>query len=216
MSDPVEPLAAPVGNTTHASSAPTSRPLAILIVSVRLNQLSLLEQVVLALVVEAPSHGFGVASAIEADAALAMAITVRRPLVYRAIDTFARAGMLRRAKVESGQRGAPRTVYRATAAGSRASAAWLRAIVDHPRDARLELLAKFALRARRGMSNRSLAAAQRRHFEPVASSLRQRRRDETPAAALVRRWRYESVAAMIGLLRDVENDRRRATAAAAE
>jgi len=182
----------------------------------RLNQLSLLEQVVLALVVETPSHGFGVASAIEADAALAMAITVRRPLVYRAIDTLARAGMLRRAKVESGQRGAPRTVYRATAAGSRASAAWLRAIVDHPRDARLELLAKFALRARRGMSNRSLAAAQRRHFEPVASSLRQRRRDETPAAALVRRWRYESVAAMIGLLCDVENDRRRATAAAAE
>lgn len=216
MSDPAEPLAAPVGNTTHAISAPTSRPLAILIVSVRLNQLSLLEQVVLALVVETPSHGFGVASAIEADAALAMAITVRRPLVYRAIDTLARAGMLRRAKVESGQRGAPRTVYRATGAGSRASAAWLRTIVDHPRDARLELLAKFALRARRGMSNRSLAAAQRRHFEPVASSLRQRRRDETPAAALVRRWRYESVAAMIGLLRDVENDRRRATAAAAE
>lgn len=175
----------------------------------RLNQLALLDQVVLALVAEAPAHGFGVVSAIEDDVALALAITVRRPLVYRSLDSLRRAGLVKSARVEAGERGAPRTVFQASAKGRRVSEAWLDSIVDHPRDARLELLAKFALRGRRGLSNGRLAAAQRRHFEGVASSLRQRRTDETSAATLVRRWRYESVVAMIALLRDVERDERK-------
>lgn len=181
----------------------------------RLNQLALLDQVVLALVTEAPAHGFGIVSTIEDDVALALAITVRRPLVYRSLESLCRAGLVKPARVEVGKRGAPRKVFQASAKGRRVSEAWLDSIVGHPRDARLELLAKFALRGRRGLANRRLAAAQRRHFESVASSLRQRRTGETAAATLVRRWRYESVAAMIALLRDVERDERRRTVSAA-
>ena len=171
----------------------------------RLNGLSLLEQMVLVLVDEEPRHGFGVTTAIAADDALSMAITVHRPLVYRAIDRLHEEGLLTPARTEPGDRGAPRTVWRTTAAGRSAAAAWLDATVPHPRDARLELLAKFALRSRRGMANRRFAAAQRRCFEPVAASLKSADTTEVGAAAdLVRRWRYESVAAMIRLLHDLE------------
>ena len=61
------------------------------------------------------------------------------------------------------------------------------------------------LRSRRGMSNRALAATQRQHFEPMAAALRNTRGDVTPTADLVRRWRYESLNAMVGLLRELEN-----------
>lgn len=171
----------------------------------RLNGLSLLDQMVLVLVDEEPRHGFGVAAAIAADEALSMAITVHRPLVYRAIDRLRDEGLLAPDRTEPGERGAPRTVWRTTAAGRAAAGEWLDATVPHPRDARLDLLAKFALRSRRGMANRRFAAAQRRCFEPVAASLGTPVPDGAGAAAeLVRRWRYESVAAMIRLLRDLE------------
>jgi DNA-binding PadR family transcriptional regulator len=179
-------------------------PASIVIVSMRLNELSLLDQIVLALVVESPRHGFGVADALATDAALAMAVTVRRPLVYRALDDLAHAELIAVARTESGARGAPRVVYRASRRGRSVSNAWLDGVVAHPRDARLELLAKFALRSRRGLSSKRLALAQRNVFEPIATALRRSPPEETPAAALVRRWRLESVAAMIALLRDVE------------
>lgn len=170
----------------------------------RLNDLALLDQVVLALLDEEPRHGFGVAKALADDEALAMAITVRRPLVYRSIDGLESAGLIEPVRTEPGQRGAPRTIYRATARGRRLTREWLDAVVTHPRDARLELLAKFALRARRRMSNRALAATQRARFEPMAAALRNARDDADPAAELVRRWRYESLNAMVGLLRELE------------
>jgi PadR family transcriptional regulator AphA len=171
----------------------------------RLNDRSLLDQVVLAVIDEAPQHGFGVAKALADDDALAMAITVRRPLIYRSIDALAVVGLIEPARTEAGQRGAPRTIYHATARGRELTREWLDAVVTHPRDARLELLAKFALRSRRGMSNRALAATQRQHFEPMAAALRNSRGDVTPTADLVRRWRYESLNAMVGLLRELEN-----------
>ena len=170
----------------------------------RLNEISLLDQVVLALLVEQPRHGYGLVAAIGDDEALSMAIAVRRPLVYRAIADLERANLIVAGRKEVGERGSSRTVFRATSKGRRLSGQWLDAVVEHPRDARLELLAKFALRSRLGFSNRWLAAAQRRQFERVATALRRSPPSQSSAAGLVRRWRYESVVAMIELLRDLE------------
>lgn len=174
-----------------------------LIVSVRLLELSLTDQVVLALLVEEPQHGFGIFGSIQGDDALSMAISVRRPLVYRSLNELEQAGLIAATRTEDGERGAPRTIYRATARGKRTTDTWLDSIVTHPRDARLELLAKFALRARRNMPNRRFASEQRRHFETFARSLI-RTEPLTPTAELVRKWRYESINAMIGLLRELE------------
>lgn len=181
-----------------------SRHSATLIVTMRLNDLSLTDQVVLALIVEGSRHGFGIASEIAQDEALSMAISVRRPLVYRALNDLETARLIEPARTEIGKRGAPRTIYRATKGGIRHTTEWLETVVIHPRDARLELLAKFALRARRGMSNRQFAATQRRHFEPIAAALRATVKGTSPTADLVRTWRYESINAMIGLLRELE------------
>jgi len=169
----------------------------------RLLELSLTDQVVLALLVEEPQHGFGIVSSIQRDDALSMAISVRRPLVYRSLNDLESAGLITPARTEDGKRGAPRTIFRATPKGKRTADAWLNSIVTHPRDARLELLAKFALRARRNMPNRRLAGQQRRHFESFATSL-SGTEPLTPTAELVRKWRYESINAMIGLLRELE------------
>ena len=174
----------------------------------RLSELSLIDQVVLALLVEQPQHGFGVFTSIQHDDALSMAISVRRPLVYRSLDDLEQAGLISPLRTEEGKRGAPRTIYRATPQGKRTTANWLDSIVTHPRDARLELLAKFALRARRNLSNRRLAGAQRRHFETLARSLKTQTKGgidaESATADLVRKWRYESINAMIGLLKELE------------
>ncbi len=174
----------------------------------RLLELSLIDQVVLALIVEDPQHGFGVFTSIQQDDALSMAISVRRPLVYRSLDDLENARLIAPLRTEEGKRGAPRTIYRATPQGKRTTATWLDSIVTHPRDARLELLAKFALRARRNLSNRRLAGSQRRHFETLARSLKTQSKrgsnSKSATADLVRKWRYESINAMIGLLKDLE------------
>ncbi|NDG77267.1 MAG: PadR family transcriptional regulator, partial [Acidimicrobiia bacterium] len=71
----------------------------------RLNRLSLLDQIVLALVAESPRHGFDVAENLATDEALSLAVTVRRPLVYRALDDLAAAGLITVARREPGSRG---------------------------------------------------------------------------------------------------------------
>ena len=183
-----------------------TRAMGILIVTMRLNRLSLLDQIVLALVAESPRHGFDVAENLATDEALSLAVTVRRPLVYRALDDLAAAGLITVARREPGSRGANRVVYRATPKGRRVNTTWLNSVVSHPRDARIELLAKFALRSRRGLPHQRLAAAQRRVFEPIAAALSRSPSGESPAAALVRRWRRESVTAMVTLLADLEKN----------
>jgi len=216
VSSPRRGGAALVGEAENAVDA-TSTQVAIartrdspvvdsLIVSVRLNEPSLLDQIVLALVAESPRHGFDVSECLAKDEALAMAVTVRRPLVYRALDDLAAAGLISVARREPGARGAQRVVFRVTPKGRRTNTKWLNSVVAHPRDARIELLAKFALRSRRGMPQRRFAAAQRRIFEPIASALSRSPTGESPTAALVRRWRRESVSAMVGLLADLEKN----------
>lgn len=171
----------------------------------RLNELSLLEQVVLSLIAETPRHGFAVVQALEGDEALRMAVVVRRPLVYRAIDRLLKDKLIAIVRTETGKRGSPRRVYRASATGRRVSQRWLNCTVARPRDARVELLAKFALRARRGLSSRSLARAQAKRFAPLASRLGRGPRGEAEVAGLVRRWRHASLVATIAVLHDVAN-----------
>jgi len=172
----------------------------------RLKELALLDQIVLAVLDEAPRHGFAVAQELASDEALAMAMAVRRPLVYRSIAMLEATGLIEPVRTEVGKRGAPRTIYRASRQGRSITSRWLDSVVAHPRDARLELLAKFALRARRGMSNRVLAATQRAHFEPMADALRNPLDGQSHVADLVRRWRFESLSAMVGLLRELERN----------
>ena len=158
--------------------------------------LSLTDWVVLALVAEAPRHGFAVAKEVAADAALGEVWTVPRPLVYRAIDHLRGVGLLEPVRTEAGAKGPHRTVYRVTRSGSARLGRWLDQPVAHPRDVRTELLVKLMLRSRRGRPLAPLAQRQLDRFAPMTDGLEQRARAADGADRVVARWRLESIAAI--------------------
>ena len=173
------------------------------IVTVRLYTPSVLDHIVLALLNEKPQHGFAIAKELVADESLQAVLTVRRPLVYRSINSLEAAGLIRPTKTEAGQQGSERTVYSPTSQGVSVSKSWLGSIVEHPRDARIELLAKFMLRDRAKLSNVGLAKRQRKLFAQFAYEFKQKEREAATNSKLVLRWRYESIHAMIRLLDSV-------------
>jgi DNA-binding PadR family transcriptional regulator len=166
----------------------------------RLYEPSVLDQIVLALIGEKPRHGFAVSKELETDPSLSAVIRARRPLVYRSINSLVDAKLIRETKTEPGDQGSPRVVYATTATGKSTTATWLNDTVDHPRDARIELLAKFVLRNRRAMRNKQLATRQRKLFERQAANLQIAANSATDDVRLVALWRVENINAMIRLL----------------
>ena len=166
----------------------------------RLYEPSVLDQIVLAIIGEKPLHGFAISKALEHDPSLAAVIRIRRPLVYRSINCLLEAKLIRESKTEPGDQGSQRVIYTATTSGKLASATWLNAVVEHPRDARIELLAKFVLRSRRNLKNQNLAKRQKKLFERQATKLQISASLATDDVRLVSLWRVENINAMIRLL----------------
>ncbi len=135
---------------------------------------SLTEWVVLALLIEAPAHGFALSKDLTADSDLGRIVTVRRPLVYRALDRLVEAGLATPLHTEPGDSGPARTVYRPTNAGSAAAEGWLSTPVDHVRDLRVEFLVKLRLLQRRDRSDRQLVDAQRASLDETIARLIER------------------------------------------
>jgi len=172
----------------------------------RLYEPSVLDQIVLALIGEKPRHGFAVSKELETDPSLSAVIRARRPLVYRSINSLVDAKLIRETKTEPGDQGSPRVIYAANATGKSTTTKWLNDTVDHPRDARIELLAKFVLRNRRSMNNKQLATRQRKLFERQAANLQVAANSATDDVRLVALWRVENINAMIRLLDVVVKD----------
>ena len=169
----------------------------------RLYEPSVLDQIVLAIIGEKPQHGFAVSKELETDPSLSAVIRARRPLVYRSINSLVDAKLIRETKTEPGDQGSPRVVYATTATGKNTTAKWLNDTVDHPRDARIELLAKFVLRSRRNLKNQQLAKRQKKLFEQQAAKLQASANSATDDVRLVALWRVENINAMIRLLEAV-------------
>ena len=163
--------------------------------------LSLTEWVVLALLAEGPTHGFGIAKELRADADLGRIITVHRPLVYRALDRLVAAGLAEPHATEPGDAGPTRTVHRITKAGDDAVARWLAQPVAHIRDLRIEFLAKLRLNQRRSRDAHRLVAAQR---IALADTFDQLTGDEP--ADVVERWRRSSAIAARSFLDQLLTD----------
>ncbi|MCB2223796.1 MAG: PadR family transcriptional regulator [Actinobacteria bacterium] len=129
------------------------------------------EYAVLGILAEAPSHGFAIARHFRPDGDLGRVLTVRRPLVYRALDRLVEAGYAEPASTEPGDSGPQRVVLRATPAGRRRVRAWLGAPVVHVRDLRIEFLVKLTLLRRSGRSTERLVARQREALEGTFAAL---------------------------------------------
>jgi DNA-binding PadR family transcriptional regulator len=153
--------------------------------------LSLNEWVVLALLAERPAHGFAIARELRADSDLGRILTVHRPLVYRALDRVAAAGLVEAHHTEPGDAGPNRTLHRVTRRGRRALTGWLTEPVQHVRDLRIEFLLKLRLAERAGRDAGPLVGAQRAALAETLDHLTQTDED----ADVVELWRRQSARA---------------------
>lgn len=158
----------------------------------------LARDVVLALVVSRPRHGWALHEELAPDGDIGRAWTLSRQLVYRAIDSLVDGGLVRRAAPKDGG-GADRVVITATAAGRRATMEWLERPVEHLRDVRTELVLKVMMRERFELPIAPFIEAQREVFAPLIAAI-----EKSPAATPVDMWRRESASSVKRFLTRLE------------
>jgi DNA-binding PadR family transcriptional regulator len=165
------------------------------------SQLSLTEYAVLGLLAEGATHGFALARALGPGGPVGRVLTVRRPLVYRALDRLVDSGFAEPAHIEPGDAGPQRVVHRITTTGRRHLRRWLREPVAHVRDMRIEFQLKLALLDRSGTSPLALIRAQRATLQSTLSAL------ERPLGGTedhVELWRQHNAAAARAYLDHLE------------
>lgn len=162
-------------------------------------RLSVTEYAVLGLLAEGPSHGFALSKKLDPSGDVGRVFTVRRPLVYRALDRLVEFGYVESVSTEKGE-GPRRIIHRITAPGDRRLRWWLMEPVEHVRDLRIEFLLKLTLIRRAGNSPLELIRIQRRSLEPTLSAL-----DEVGAEVddHVELWRQHNAAAAASYLDDL-------------
>lgn len=163
-------------------------------------RLSVTDYAVLGLLAEEPGHGFAVAKKLVSDTEVGRIFTVRRPLVYRAIDRLDVAGYIATVTTERGE-GPERVIYRPTPGGLRRLRRWLTEPVEHVRDLRIEFLLKLALLRRTDKSPLALIRRQRKVLDSIISALDDPDIDPDDHVEL---WRRHVAAASGAYLRDLE------------
>ena len=157
----------------------------------------------LALAAEQPTHGFAISKELGPDGDVGRIWTVPRPLVYRALTTLERDGLVEAIGEEAGERGPARTRLRATRAGRTAVDRWLRTPVAHVRDLRTQLLLRLRLLDRRGTDVRGLADAQLLALRPILASLHEQVASTEGFDHVLAVWRYESAEAAARVLQEI-------------
>jgi PadR family transcriptional regulator AphA len=174
----------------------------ILIVTIRAD-LSVTEYAVLGLLGEDSQHGFALSKVLSENGEVGRVMTVRRPLVYRALDRLVEAGLAEPLYTERGTAGGNRIIHRITKKGRRVLARWLREPVAHVRDIRLEFLLKLVLLNRRKASPLALIRQQRQRLGSTLAALEAPSRDD-----YVGLWRHHSAIATAAYLADLEASHR--------
>ncbi len=134
-------------------------------------ELSAGEWAVLALLSEEPAHGFALARAMASDGEVGQVWAMRRPLVYRALETLEQRELIRPAGTVPSRSGPQRTILEPTPSGSRAVTEWLKEPVSHVRDARSLLMLKLLFLSRREADPTPLLEDQRAQFSSQAERL---------------------------------------------
>ena len=163
-------------------------------------RLSLAEWVVLCLVCEHPTHGFAAAALLARDGDLGQIWHVQKAMVYRAMDRLERFGYIREIGKQHSSHGPVKSLSGATPVGQRAAKAWLDQPVEHPRDVRLELLIKLALRDRIGADSSELLRQQHAQLAPIAAVLSDRLDGTSGFQRTLALWRSESISATLRFL----------------
>jgi PadR family transcriptional regulator AphA len=162
-------------------------------------QPSTTEYAVLGVLAGVPAHGFAIAKTLEPDGELGRIITVRRPLVYRALDRLVEAGLAEPTHTEPGSAGPNRVVHRITTAGRNKLDRWLGLPVDHVRNMRIEFQLKLALLQRLGRSPLGLIRQQRETLAGTLAAL-----DFPETTDSLELWRRHNARAAAGYLESLE------------
>jgi DNA-binding PadR family transcriptional regulator len=135
------------------------------------NQLTAGEWAILGLLDEEPAHGFALARAMATGGEVGRVWDMRRPLVYRALETLQRLELSRPAATMRSDSGPQRTIFEPTPEGRRMLGGWLHRPVEHVRDARSLLMLKLLFLSRRDADSAPLLRAQREQFAGLAQRL---------------------------------------------
>ncbi len=169
--------------------------------------LSLGEWAVLGLLVASPAHGFAIAKELAAEGTWGRIWTVRRPLVYRALNTLETGGLVSMDRAEESRLGPRRAVYQATDAGRSTFKQWLSEPVVHYRDARSQLLLKLGFLWLREESADPLLAAQLAVVEPMLEGLQEKLAVAEGFDRTLALWRYESAQALVRFVESLRSGR---------
>jgi len=163
-------------------------------------RLSRTELAVLGLLAERPAHGFAIFKELKPGTEVGRVFTVRRPLVYRALDRLVGAGLAKSGHTEPSVAGPQRVIHTITPTGRACLAEWLHRPVEHVRDIRIEFLLKLALMERAGTSPLALIRSQRIALDDTLNAL------DTPSGDPddVELWRHHNAAATAAYLKDLE------------
>jgi len=164
-------------------------------------RLSITEFVVLGVVGEGPTHGFAISKELVPSSELGRVFTVRRPLVYRALDRLVETGYVASVSTEKGDAGPERTIHRITSSGRRRLNRWLAEPVDHVRDLRIEFLLKITLIERSNRSPLQLIQDQRAALRTTLEALDKLDTGRTDHIGL---WRRHNAAAAVAYLEELE------------
>jgi DNA-binding PadR family transcriptional regulator len=173
-------------------------------------RLSTGEWSVLGLLNEAPAHGWSLAAALAPTGEIGAVWSLSRALVYRALDTLHRNGLVEVAGAASSTRGPSRTVFRPTRSGRSALSGWLAQPVEHIRNLRPDLLLKLVFLARAGKDPGPLLERQQTLVEGLLAEI-ETASDGSVEQAILVRYRLEVARAA---LRFVEAERDAAVGAA--
>lgn len=146
----------------------------------------------LALLADRPAHGFALAKEMEPTGEIGRVWSMRRSLVYRALDLLESRGLIKATGRERGARGPSRELFGATDEGRDALRRWLAAPVEHVHEMRSLLLLKLVLLERAGLDRRPLLEAQREQVVAALEELEARLRSSAGVEQILTRFRLET------------------------
>jgi len=159
-------------------------------------ELSLADQVCLAIIGEGRTHGWAIVKQLAPDGELGRIWSLSRALTYRSIDRLAEGGYIDR------HHAGRRSELAITRHGRAQRRRWLDRPVDHLRELRTEFLLKVHLGARAGLDSSTLIERQHAHVAATIAGLTAH--DPVDAVDL---WRQESARAAQRFLERVGNYR---------
>jgi DNA-binding PadR family transcriptional regulator len=161
------------------------------------------EWAVLALLCEAPRHGYALAALMAPDGEIGRVWSLRRPMTYRALSSLQKLGLAEIDSVEESDSAPSRTVLRATPDAHAQVEAWLVAPEPHVRDLRSLLLLKIHFLRRRGRSLEPLLRPQRDRLAEQVEALSDRAEGDDELADMLARWRCSMTEAALEFVDEV-------------